>query len=153
MSLKSFLSKIWLAITGLFDGMDPELKIAIHIGVLIVENIKHVVDSPEADIAAAIIPGDIDDQIKTLLRNKLPIILTELKLADNCAELTNPDDIIACAVKTLQGLYGDIKSAFLHELSILLAQIAADGKLTWSDGVYLLEWYYQHQYKKEANAE
>jgi hypothetical protein len=51
------------------------------------------------------------------------------------------------AVKVLQGLDGDIKSAFLHNLSILVAKIAADGKLSWSDGVYVLEWYYQHEYK------
>jgi len=44
----------------------------------------------------------------------------------------------------LQGLDGDIQSAFLHNLSILVAQVAADGQLTWSDGVYLLEWYYQN---------
>lgn len=152
MSLKSFLSKIWSAITSLFDGMDPELKVAIHIGVLVVENIKNFVDSPEADIITSIIPGEIDDQIKTMLQNNLPIILSELKLADNCAQLTDPGDITECAIKTLQGLYGDIKNAFLHTLSILLAQIASDGKLTWSDGVYLLEWYYQHQYKKTADA-
>jgi hypothetical protein len=42
---------------------------------------------------------------------------------------------------------GDIKSAFLHNLSILVAQVAADGKLSWGDGVYILEWYYQHEYK------
>jgi hypothetical protein len=52
--------------------------------------------------------------------------------------------------KLLQGLDGDIKSGFLHNLSILLAQVAADGKLTWSDGVYVLQWYYQHEYKTAA---
>ncbi len=46
-----------------------------------------------------------------------------------------------------KSLDGDIKSSFLHTISILVAEAAADGKLTWSDGVYLLEWYYQHKYK------
>jgi ferric iron reductase protein FhuF len=50
----------------------------------------------------------------------------------------------------LQGLDGDIKSAFLHNISILVAQVAADGKLTWSDGVYILEWYYQNVDKAAA---
>jgi hypothetical protein len=150
MSLKSFLLKIWNSIKTLFDGFPAELKTAIHIGVLVTENIKTFVDSPVVDILTAIIPGDIDDQVKILLRNKLPEILTELKLADSCGGLTDPQEITSCAVKVLQGLAGDIKSAFLHNLSILIAQTAADGKLTWSDGVMILEWYYQHEYKPAA---
>jgi hypothetical protein len=150
MSLQSFLTKIWNQIKALFEGIPAELKTAIHIGVTVAENVKSLVDSPVADILTAIIPGDIDDEIKTWLRAKLPEILTELKLADSCGQLTDPAEITKCAVQVLQGLDGDIKSAFLHNLSILVAEVAADGKLTWSDGVYLLEWYYTHEYKQSA---
>jgi hypothetical protein len=147
MSLTSFLSKIWAGIKSLFEGLPAELKTAIHIGVMVTQNIKAFVDSPAADVLTALIPGDLDDAIKNLVRDKLPTILTELRLADNCAGLTEPAEITKCAIKILQGLGGDVQSAFLHNLSIMVAQVAADGKLTWSDGVYLLEWYYQHQYK------
>ncbi|HJP62033.1 MAG TPA: hypothetical protein VJ844_01240 [Mucilaginibacter sp.] len=147
MSLKSFLSKIWGEIKKLFDGIPAELKTAIHIGVEVTQNIKKFADSPATDVLTAIIPGDIDDKIKEVLRAKLPVILTELKLADTCAGLTNPADITSCAIKVLQGIEGDTQSAFLHNLSILVAGVAADGKLSWSDGVYLLEWYYKHEYK------
>ncbi|MFI5163178.1 MAG: hypothetical protein ACHQHN_18005 [Sphingobacteriales bacterium] len=150
MSLQSFLSKIWNEVKSLFDGIPAELKTAIHIGVVITENIKTFVDSPAADVLTTIIPGDIDDEVKNWLRAKLPSILAELKLADSCSALTDPSEITACAVKVLQGLDGDVKSAFLHNLSILIAQVAADGKLTWGDGVYILEWYYQHEYTAAA---
>lgn len=150
MSLQSFLTKIWKQIKALFDGIPAELKTAIHIGVLVTENVKSFIDSPAADILTALIPGDFDDQIKTWLRAKLPTILTELKLADSCGSLTDPAEITACAVKVLQGLDGDIKSAFLHNLSILVAQVASDGKLSWSDGVYILEWCYRNEYKATA---
>jgi len=147
MSLQSFLTKIWTEIKSLFDGIPSDLKIAIHIGVQITQNIKTFVDSPAADVLTAIIPGDIDDEIKNWLRAKLPEILTELKLADNCSGLTEPAAITACAIKVLQGLDADIQAPFFHSLSVLVAQVAADGKLTWSDGVYLLQWYYQHEYQ------
>lgn len=147
MSLKSFLTKIWKEIKNLFAGIPAELKTAIHIGVTVAENIKKFVNSPTADIITALIPGDIDDSIKNILRSKLPLILSELKLADNCQNIKDPTQLTTCAVSTLQNLEGDIKSSFLHTISILVAEITADGKLTWSDGVYLLEWYYQHQYK------
>jgi len=150
MSLKTFITKLWADVENLFDGIPTEMKTAIHIGVIVTENIKNFVDSPAADILTAIIPGDVDDEIKDWLRAKLPIILTELKLADNCSSLTDPLQITACAIQVLQGLDGDVKSAFLHNLSIFIAQVAADGKLTWSDGVTILEWYYQNEYKTVA---
>ena len=150
MSLKTFISKIWAEIKALFDGIPSELKTAINIGVVITENIKNFVDSPVVDVLTAIIPGDIDDQIKDWLRAKLPVILAQLKLADSCSGLTDPSEITKCAIVVLQGLDGDIKSAFLHNLSILIAEVAADGKLTWSDGVTILEWYYQNEYKTAA---
>ena len=147
MSLQSFLNRIWNEIKALFSRIEPELQTAIHIGVIVTENIKNFVDTPAADVLTALIPGDADDVIKNLLRAKLPEILAELKLADSCSQLTDPEQITACAVKVLQGLDGDIQSAFLHNLSILIAQVAADGKLTWGDGVYLLQWYYENRYK------
>jgi hypothetical protein len=146
MSLQSFLTKTWTEIKSLFEGIPSELKTAIHIGVQVTQNIKNFVDSPAADVLTAIIPGDIDDEIKNWLRAKLPAILTELKLADSCSGLTDPAAITQCAIKVLQGLDADIQAPFLHSLSVLISQVAADGKLSWSDGVYLLEWYYQHEY-------
>lgn len=147
MSLISFLKKIWTGIKSLFDSLPTEYQSAIHIGVIVVENIKKAIDSPVADILTAIIPGDVDDKVKAILRQQLPKLLTELKLTDNCAGLTEPIAITNCAIQTLQQLNGDIKSAFLHNIAILVAQIAADGKLTWSDGVYLLEWYYKNNFE------
>lgn len=150
MSLETFLAKIWGNIKKAFEGLPAELKTAVHIGVMVTENIKTFVDSPGADVLTAIIPGTIDDDVKLWLRAKLPNILTELKLVDATLGLTDPAEITAAAIKVLQSLDGDIKSAFLHNLSILIGQVAADGKLTWSDGVYILQWYYQQGQPKAA---
>lgn len=147
MSLKTFFNRIFNGIRELFEGLVPEMKQAIGIGVTVVENIKKVIDSPVADILTAIIPGDLDDMIKTQLRAHIPKILIELRLAKDCADETDPEKIVACALRTIQQLEGDYRSAFLHDLSILIAQVAADGKLDWKDGVYILQWYYDHQHK------
>jgi len=149
MSLKSFLTKIWKEIRNLFADIPVELKTAIHMGVIVAENIKTFINSPATDIITALIPGDADDKIKDTLRSKIPLILSELKLADDCQNITDPAELITCAVNTLQNLEGDVKSSFLHAISILAAQAVADRQLTWSDGVYLLEWYYQHKYKAD----
>jgi len=150
MSLKTVVNKIWGEIETLFTGFPAEMKTAIHIGVVVTENVKNFVDSPAANILTALIPGEIDDEIKNLLRARLPAILTELKLADSCTGLSDPGQITACAIKVLQGLDGDIKSAFLHSLSVFIAQTASNGKLTWADGVAILQWYYEHEFTPAA---
>lgn len=148
MSVISFIKKLWAQIEALFQHIPSELKSAIALGVNITENIKKLVDSPVTDVLTAIIPGDADDAVVAALRAALPQILTQLKLTGQCMNTATDDQAITtCGIQTLQNLSGDVKNSFLHSLSILLAQVAADGKLTWQDGVYLLEWYYQKKYK------
>jgi hypothetical protein len=151
MSFGNFLKKIWGGIKSVFNDLPDDLKNAVHIGVIVTENVKNFVDSPGADVLTAIIPGEVGDVIKARLRANLPKILTELKLADKCGQLTDTSEIVKCAVQTLQQIQGDFKSAFLHDLSILIAQVASDGKLDWKDGTYILQWYYTHKFKNEDN--
>jgi hypothetical protein len=147
MSIISFLAGLWNSIRSLFNKLPATYKNAVRIGVSITENIKNFVDSPLADVLTTLIPGDIDDKIKQALRTALPLILTDLKLAKDNGTMANPQKITRCAIQALQKLDDEIKNAYLHNLSVLIAQLAADGKLSWSDGVCVVEWYYQHQFK------
>lgn len=142
-----WLRKIWKTIQALFNRIPAELKTAIHTGVVVTENIKTFIESPAADILTLLIPGETDDRIKAALRIALPKILTQLKLANSCSAVTSPEELTVCAIKTIQSLTGDLKSAFLHNLSVLIAQVASDGKLTWQDGASIMEWYYQNRFK------
>ncbi len=150
MSVKTFLQKIYNSIKRFFTGLMPELKKAIHIGVTVTEAIKKFdTNSPiAADILTALIPGTVDDFIKNKIREQLPKIVVQLRLVDETLGLTDPADIMRQAVKVIQQLDGDYSNAFLHDLSIIVAQVAADGKLNWGDAVYLLQWYYQHKFKQ-----
>jgi len=150
MSLKSFLAKIFYSIKTFWTGLEPELKVAVGIGVLVTQNLKNFVFSPGMDVLAAIIPNGIGAEIETILRSSLPGLLIHLQLVDATLGLTDPNEIMAAAIKTLQSLNVDVKNPFFHNISILVAQLAADGKLTWSDGVYLLEYYYQNEFKAAA---
>ncbi len=147
MSLNTFLKKIWNQIEVLFGGLPSEIKAALQIGITITENIKNFVDSPIVDILTSIIPGNIDDVIKDKLRASLPVLLTELKLVESSLSLTQPDLIVKAAIAVIQTMDKNIKPGILHQLSILMAQVAADGKLSWSDGVLLSQWYYEHKFK------
>lgn len=147
MKIPTWLQKIWRSIQNLFNHIPAELKTALHTGVVVTENIKTFVDSPAADILTTLIPGDTDDRIKATLRTALPGILIQLKLADSCSSASTPEQITSCAIKTLQSLTGDLKSAFLHNLSVIISTVASDGKLSWKDAASIMEWYYQNKFK------
>ena len=144
MNIKKILTVIFNHIKALFKDIPNDLKTAIHIGVVVTENLKKFIDSPVADALTAVIPGKIDDDIKAWLRLQLPLILIELKLAD---EAGNENDVVKQGIKSLNNLNGDIKNAFLHNISVLTALAASKNKLNWHNGVYILEWYYQKRYK------
>lgn len=146
-SIGKFFARIW-------NGILPELKKAISIGVTITNAVKNFdASNPMAlDILTAIIPGDWDNKLVTKMRAELPKICIELKLVDATLGLTDPQEIMKAAVKTLQQLSGDYRSAFLNSFSIIVAQVAADGKLDWNDAAYLLKWYYDNQAKLKLPA-
>jgi hypothetical protein len=142
--------KIWSSIKNVFDKLKPEFKAAIHIGVQVVDNMKGFVDSGAADILTMIIPGNIDDRIVQELRKYLPKIVVEMKLAESCSELTDPNEILQCAIKTLQQIGGDwisddAKKNFYDSLAVLIAQVASDRKLSWDDAKAVIKWYYDHK--------
>lgn len=56
----------------LFNKVPDDVKEKISVGIRVVELLKKFVDSPTADLVTAIIPGDLDDNVKVWLRNFLP---------------------------------------------------------------------------------
>ncbi|MBE9584221.1 hypothetical protein IM792_07155 [Mucilaginibacter sp. JRF] len=140
--MKKIINSIINFIKNLFSNMSADLKKAIEIGVIVTENLKAIIDLPVVDALTAVIPGEIDDKLKLWLRQALPQILIRLKLA-----VSDDEDAIITASVDLNKMDTDVRNAYLHSISILCAQAASDNKLNWSDGVYLLEWYYKNKYK------
>lgn len=154
MSLKSFIKGIRNFFRKLFSKLPNELKKAVEFGVEITNKIKEFdANNPGlVDVLTAIIPGHWDDDLKMKFRVYLPKLLTELKLVDAALDLTDPNEIVAEAIRILKTMDSefDIRSATLNSISILAAQLASDNKLDWNDAVYLLKWYYDH---KQNNTE
>jgi len=152
MSLKSFLSQIWAHIKSIFEKLPNELQLAAQIAVAITQSIKTLTNLPVAGIITALIPGDIDDKIKIWLNQHLPDVLTSLRLVEVISESKDPDEITASAIKIIQSMDKNIQGAFLHDLGVLIAQEVAKAQnttLNWSDGIYIIEWYYQHKLKTQ----
>jgi hypothetical protein len=152
MSLKTLLQEIFGSIKKVFKKLDQPLKDALHVGVFITDKLKTFAESETADILTAIIPGEWDDQLKNALRAFLPKILVELKLAENCANQSDPNEVLKCAIQTLQQMGGDwikdsVKKDFLDSLATEITVLMADGKFDWDDAKHLVKWYYDHIYK------
>lgn len=152
MSLKSFLRKIGEFFSNLFKSLKKEAKKAVEIGVHVTNAIKEW-DTAHPEVLNTItmlIPGDIDDKIKDKIREKLPVIMTDLKLVGDTLEKTDAEVILEGA-KALQALSGNVRSTFLHSFSILVADVAADGEVSVSDLIYLQEWFYRNEHEVEVD--
>ncbi len=99
---KTVFGKMFGWVGDLFDKLPKTEKGAIHIGVGIVENIKNVVDTKAVDLLTLIVPGELDDKIKDILRKRLPAILTGLKLAKSCEGNEDINILIECAIDAIQ---------------------------------------------------
>lgn len=145
--MKKLINSIWSFVCNLFSKLSPLAKKAIDVAVTVTDAMKNFdTKSPQvADIITALIPGNVDDNIKNILRANLPKIVVELKLVQAVEGLTDPNEIMLAAVKELQQLSGDYRSAFLNSLSQIIASVAADGKLNWDDLAYVIKWYFDNK--------
>ncbi|QQL50323.1 hypothetical protein [Mucilaginibacter ginkgonis] len=153
MSLTSFIKTLLKHISQIFNQLPGELKEAAKTAVTVTQAIKCFDDkNPEvADIITTIIPGNADDEIVKWLRLQLPVILSSLRLVSTQKATADTQSVVYSAISTVNQLQGDIKSSFLHNLAVLLAQEAAtlrNKEFKWADAVYIVEWYYGQKFKK-----
>lgn len=147
MSLKNFLHNLWQSIKHLFDKVEEEVKQEVVVAITVVQQVKAIIDSPVADVVTALIPGEVDDEIKAKLREWLPKILLELNLVQSIAHIENINDQLNAILAQLKLASDDAKNAFYHSLASLILQKISDGKLSWSDAVAIAEYYYQNHVK------
>lgn len=152
MSLKRFIKNVAKAISNLFKGLTKVAKKAVDLAVKVVNEIKNFdAENPQAiNFITALIPGDVDDKIVAAVRAKLPKIMISLKLVDETLKLSDTEIIIA-GIKELQKLKGIQRNITLNSLAILIADVAADGRITWDELSMLVKWYYDNVANKDVD--
>lgn len=155
MGLGKIIKSIVNFFANLFRKLAPELRKAVDVAVEITNNVKNwdVENHEFVDVITKLIPGNVDDAVVARIREYLPKIVTELQLVQATAGLTDPDEIVAAAIKTIQQMSGDYRSATLNSLAIIISRVAADGKLDWNDATYLLKWYYDHKHNEDVDTD
>lgn len=152
MSLKSFLHKIGQFFSNLFKSLTGIAKKAVAIGVEVTNAIKEfdALHPEAANLLTALIPGHVDDDIKNKIRAELPLIMVKLKLVDSALDKTDVEILLA-GIQAIQDLTGSQRSVFLNSLSVLIAEVAADGEVDLDDLLYLQKWYYENAPKEDID--
>lgn len=144
------MKKIWSKIVVAFSSVGVYfnqlwvkakafLNKEIPIAVAVVEQLKKFVDSPILPVLTDLIPGEVDDVIAAKIKQCLPVILVELKIAGECANLSTNDAIIQCALNHLKSLEPLARRGKYLDIASTLSEVLADGKLTWPEIVLLVQ--------------
>lgn len=140
----SFLRKLWDGIKSLFQGLRIKSKVWVHLAIIVMQNIKTVMDSPVPDVLTSIIPGGADDAIKEKIRLWIPKVMLELNMIDAIANIEDPNDQMNAILARIKLSSQETKNIFWHGLGSLLIEKFSDGKFSWADSVAVAQYYYDH---------
>ncbi len=105
--------------------VDAHIDTALHVTTAI----KNILASPVADILTAIIPGTLDDTIRTKLVAALDKAIEALTIADNCKQCTTIEDKLQCFIQQIRQRDPQLQDALLQKLASLLAGQLDGGRL------------------------
>lgn len=117
----SLISKIISAIQLFFKRVPKHIREYAEYALKVTRIIKQVLEHPATDIAIAIIPTDIDREIRDKLLDAIEVVNKRL-------DKPNVEQLIT----DIQQLPDDIKDAVLHKIAAIILQQLDDCKLKQS---------------------
>jgi hypothetical protein len=144
MSLKNFFQNIG----DFFARIPHEVREAVSRSLTISSAIKKLIDNPVVDVITAIIPGDWDDELKTLIRNKLAELMPYLLIVDTCKDKPTLEEMLVCWIEQVKNQPKDIQDALLHKLAALLTAYQHDKKYQQSFYDFATQLQYTHDREK-----
>lgn len=118
----------------------------------IVNNVRSAVASPLAILITDLIPTTIDDNIRVALVRGLPVLIAGLMFARQALEKPEEGTNINDLLDKVKFSDKPDQDALWHTLASRLLIILSDGKVTWSEAVQVLEYYYKNGYGKQVAA-
>ena len=132
----TFLSDLW-------HKKMPKRKTEIEYGIELVEKLRTVLQHPLEDYLNYLISDTDDSNIIKTIKSKLPCILIDLNLVDRVINKKDSNAVIISAAKCLHSKHGPVQYAFFHSIACIVADIASNGELTWTEIVAIIEDKYQ----------
>jgi len=106
--------------------------------------IKDVVDNPVTVLITDLTPVTMVNSVRLAISDALPGIITGLTFAQNLVSgIPESTDQVNALLANVRLSDDASKNAFYHALAVRLIMIASSGKVTWSDGVGIIELYFK----------
>ena len=156
MKMKNYLKKVGELISKLWTRADAVIDKVTPIAIKVVEEIKKVNECATGDIieqiVTAIIPGEKDNLTLALLRKNLyvilPKVLLQLNMVQAISSIEDPNEQFRAIINSINFVSNEGKNAYYHILCAKIIEALSDQKLTWSESVYIAEYYYNNIYEK-----
>ena len=116
-----FCTKMKNQVRILLKEFDSYIDAHIDTALQIATGIKNLLASPVADIVTDIIPGNIDDAVRTQLLLALDKAIQALTIADTCKQCLDINDKLKCFVQQLKQHDPQLQDALLQKLASLVA--------------------------------
>lgn len=146
-SIKNFIKNILDLFRQWYKQAEDFVKDNVHVAVVFTEGLKKFVENPVGDFLLTFLDDKVPIDLKEKVKQVLPKVLVTLHIIDNCQELSF-DDTLICVAAQMEKMSKETKDHFLHSLSVELARVLSDGKLTLGEAIALVEWYYRSYVKK-----
>lgn len=140
----SFLKKLWDSIRHLFQGLQLKSKVWVAIAIKAVQAVKVVMDSPVPDVLTSIIPGDVDDKAKNVIREWIPKVLLQLNMVEAIVNIEDPNEQLNAILAKIKLANKETRNIIWHGLGSLIIEKLSDGKFSWADSVAVAQYYYDH---------
>lgn len=118
----------------------------------IVNNVRSAMTSPLAVLLTDLIPTTIDDTIRLALVNGLPVLLAGLMFAKEVLGSKDQQAVINELLAKVRLSDKADQDALWHALAARLLMILSDGKVTWSEAIQIIEYYYKNGYGTQIAA-
>jgi len=146
--MKNFFAKIFAFLHVLFGGgLETWISDNVQPAIDFVEKLKAFLSSPAADIIAALIPGNIAEEVKTLLLANIGKALDALEITEEINNAATTADKLTLLTQYLLTLSPNIRNAVFMKIASQLAKTTGNTDTIKGYSVDLLV---QSQYAKQA---
>jgi hypothetical protein len=141
--MKKLFEKLSSFVKSLLGNVFDEFRKHSELAVKVTDNIKKLVESPIADVAVTIIPGDVDNILVEKARNILPEVVEKVAILHGILKENDKNsDIVNSVIENLKQLNPDVRVSFWVLFSGELNKALSDGKLTLAESFVLAQMAY-----------
>jgi hypothetical protein len=143
--MKTFLQNILTKIKGFFTKAEDQTKKITLIAIKLTEGLKAIRDGKVDDVVLAIVKyaipgsGPLVDSAMAFVDKYLPTTILSLKMVNSIANITDRNEQMKAILALFQFSEDIEKNAAYHDFCAKAIFCLSDGKLTWSECVYLAQ--------------